>query len=199
MDYRKNKKLRQLIDIRVGSVALVDKGANRRPFFLFKRAESPEGDNIMARPIEMARKAVEKAASLQEIITACLDILKGNPDEAELGEVVKMLEGAIKNYPKPEQAADGSYPYPYPYSKSENGKHVIDLEKVVAEIEKRGGTLKAHNKAALDGAVKVVKGALDNKDEETLTGDAAIAKVQEAFKKSADNANIAALLGVEGK
>jgi hypothetical protein len=179
------KKKRQLADLRVRSVAFVDKGANRRPFLFYKRAEGgPEREDNMARPIDGAKEAVKKATSLQEIIGACLEILKGNPDEAELGEVVKMLEEASKIYPKPETANDGSYPYPYPMSKNVDGKNIPDMEKVVAEVEKRAETLHAHNKDTLIGAVKVVKSALENTPQEIISGDEALKAVQTAFAKS---------------
>jgi hypothetical protein len=176
-------KKRQLTDIRVSAIALVDKGANRRPFFLFKRDENPQGDN-MDRPIIAAKAAIAKASSLQDVIAECIKVLQGQPDDTELKSVVDMLTAAATQFPKPEPAADGSFPYPYPMSKSENGKHVLDLTKVIDHIEKGAATLKPHNKTALENATKVIKSALVNEDEKPLEGEAAASTVADLIKKA---------------
>jgi len=197
---------RKLTDIRVGSIAFVDRGANRRPFFLFKRdAENNgvPGDNDMAdRPITGLVAVVEKAASIQDVLKKCVEILKGQPDDTELAQVCDVIEKAMKDFPPPAApkdpaiAEDGSYPYPFPASKSENGKHILDVEKVLAEVEKRSTVLKEHNKAVLTGALKAIKAALENKDEEALSGDAALAKAALVFTKAAtdNDAEINAIL-----
>lgn len=164
MEDNKNFRKRKLKNLRIGAIALVDKGANNRQFHLFKSQtggttmdqdvydDLNENEITEVEVIELLKGKLNKIVHAR--LQAVIDIIENSLRGADKPKAISILKDIMAKLPKETNNAKDKDD-----DKSKAKNDVTKFLESFESFEKAGKSLSKKNQESLEKALKMVKEA----------------------------------------